>query len=283
MAEVSALTPSPPAMADQSVPPPPPSSSPSLPAVSPKPVTVPKSALYGDRAVLAAAALTSPLKGTSVSLSHSKEASSTHAENPPPVTATSESDCPPDQGNEGFPTTPDPVTQQNVSSEPQREAADPEALPSQAQNPTTQLKPQTSNSLPSPHMPPRSPPAVIPFVQEPMSGPESDQSFVVPPPAHSGPALDTLSYLESASMISGTLESLSGIGEDGSSLGSDSELNGPVTKRTDKYGFLGGAQYSEGRWVEPKYYYFHTHDVFKHTPAGNHHVYVCFRLTLSVQ
>lgn len=82
---------------------------------------------------------------------------------------------------------------------------------------------------------------------------DSSVPFIVPPPAQSGPALDTLSYLESASMMSGTLESLSGIGEDGSSLGSDSELNGPVMRRTDKYGFLGGAQYSEGKWVEPKY------------------------------
>uniref|UniRef100_A0A671P9U1 TBC1 domain family, member 10b n=1 Tax=Sinocyclocheilus anshuiensis TaxID=1608454 RepID=A0A671P9U1_9TELE len=41
-------------------------------------------------------------------------------------------------------------------------------------------------------------------------------------------------------LMSGTLESLSGLGEDGSSFGSDSEINGPV-RRTDKYGFLGGA------------------------------------------
>lgn len=266
MAEVSALTPSPPVMADQSVPPPPPpppSSSPSLPAVSPKPVTVPKSALYGDRAVMAAATLVSPLKETSVPLLHSMEAPSAHPENPPPVTATSESTSPPDRGNQGFSSTHDPVTQQNISSDPQREATDPEAPNFQAQNPTTQLKPQTSNSFSSSHTPPQSPPALIPFVQDPMPGPKSDppslviqdstMSFVVPPPAQSGPALDTLSYLETASMMSGTLESLSGIGEDGSSLGSDSELNGPVTRRTDKYGFLGGAQYSEGRWVEPKH------------------------------
>ncbi|KAF7225820.1 TBC1 domain family member 10B [Nothobranchius furzeri] len=60
------------------------------------------------------------------------------------------------------------------------------------------------------------------------------------------PALDNLSYLESASMMSGTFESLSGLGEDGSSVGSDSEINGLTIKRTDKYGFLGGNQYSEG-------------------------------------
>ncbi|XP_036003988.1 TBC1 domain family member 10A isoform X2 [Fundulus heteroclitus] len=59
------------------------------------------------------------------------------------------------------------------------------------------------------------------------------------------PAPDTLSYLDSASLFSGTLESLSGLGEDGSSLGSDSEINGLTTRRTDKYGFLGGNQYSD--------------------------------------
>lgn len=61
------------------------------------------------------------------------------------------------------------------------------------------------------------------------------------------PAPDNLSYLESASLMSGTLESLSGLGEDGSSIGSDSEINGLTIRRTDKYGFLGGTQYSEGR------------------------------------
>uniref|UniRef100_A0A3Q3E2Z9 Uncharacterized protein n=1 Tax=Labrus bergylta TaxID=56723 RepID=A0A3Q3E2Z9_9LABR len=45
--------------------------------------------------------------------------------------------------------------------------------------------------------------------------------------------------------MSGTLESLSGLGDDGSSVGSDSEINGLTVRRTDKYGFLGGNQYSE--------------------------------------
>uniref|UniRef100_A0A672TBX0 TBC1 domain family member 10A-like n=1 Tax=Sinocyclocheilus grahami TaxID=75366 RepID=A0A672TBX0_SINGR len=84
------------------------------------------------------------------------------------------------------------------------------------------------------------PPAVL--VQE------SSGSLVLPF-AYSRPAPDTLSYLESASLMSGTLESLSGLGEDGSSVGSDSEINGPV-RRTDKYGFLGGAQYNEGSEAE---------------------------------
>uniref|UniRef100_A0A8C7IHX4 TBC1 domain family, member 10b n=1 Tax=Oncorhynchus kisutch TaxID=8019 RepID=A0A8C7IHX4_ONCKI len=78
---------------------------------------------------------------------------------------------------------------------------------------------------------------VPPVIQEPVS-------FSLPYPR--APAPDTLSYLESASMMSGTLESLSGLGEDGSSIGSDSEINGLAVRRTDKYGFLGGTQYSEG-------------------------------------
>ncbi|KAM4608123.1 uncharacterized protein O3C94_022953 [Discoglossus pictus] len=57
------------------------------------------------------------------------------------------------------------------------------------------------------------------------------------------PAPDTLSYLDSVSLMSGTLESLS-ILDDASSLGSDSEINGIPYRRTDKYGFLGGNQYS---------------------------------------
>lgn len=78
----------------------------------------------------------------------------------------------------------------------------------------------------------------VPLIHEP--------AFPIPN-ANRKPALDNLSYLESASLMSGTLESLSGLGEDGSSIGSDSEINGLTTRRTDKYGFLGGSQYSEGR------------------------------------
>ncbi|XP_060758154.1 TBC1 domain family member 10A-like isoform X2 [Neoarius graeffei] len=254
MAEVSALTPSPPAMTDQSVAPPPPSSAPSLPSESPKPATVPKSALYGDRAVMAAAVLPRPVKETSIPSSHAGEAMSPLPENPapPPVTAAPESTCPPSRGKEDS-----PITAQTVSSEPPGGAADPEAPSSPAQNPITPFR-LTSNS--TSHTPPQSPPALVPFVSDPLSDLKPDPPclvvhdssvpFIGPPPAQSGPALDTLSYLESASMMSGTLESLPGIGEDGSSLGSDSELNGPVMRRTDKYGFLGGAQYSEGNAAE---------------------------------
>ncbi|MBN3309578.1 TB10B protein, partial [Amia calva] len=45
--------------------------------------------------------------------------------------------------------------------------------------------------------------------------------------------------------MSGTLESLAGLGDDASSLGSDSEVNGLAYRRTDKYGFLGGSQFGE--------------------------------------
>lgn len=57
------------------------------------------------------------------------------------------------------------------------------------------------------------------------------------------PAPDTLSYLDSVSLMSGTLESLTHL-DDASSLGSDSEINGMPYRKTDKYGFLGGTQYS---------------------------------------
>ncbi|XP_051855299.1 TBC1 domain family member 10B [Antechinus flavipes] len=56
-----------------------------------------------------------------------------------------------------------------------------------------------------------------------------------------GQAPDSLSYLDSVSLMSGTLESLA---DDVSSMGSDSEINGLALRKTDKYGFLGGSQYS---------------------------------------
>lgn len=76
----------------------------------------------------------------------------------------------------------------------------------------------------------------VPVIHEP--------AYAVPLPSPR-PAPDTLSYLESASLMSGTLESLSGLGDDCSSIGSDSEVNGLAVRRTDKYGFLGGSQYSD--------------------------------------
>ncbi|CAK6961133.1 TBC1 domain family member 10A-like [Scomber scombrus] len=120
-------------------------------------------------------------------------------------------------------------------------AEEEEPQPSQeAQNPQSQpLAPPVSPKPETPKTPTRaehSSPSV-PTIHEPV--------FVLPNP-NRRPAPDTLSYLESASLMSGTLESLSGLGEDGSSIGSDSEVNGLSVRRTDKYGFLGGNQYSEG-------------------------------------
>ncbi|XP_069044149.1 TBC1 domain family member 10B [Lepisosteus oculatus] len=99
--------------------------------------------------------------------------------------------------------------------------------------------PQQEGAEPPPG--PQSP--AIPLVQEP---PQLSGSVSLLPGVRRGPpAPDTLSYLESASLMSGTLESLAGLGDDASSLGSDSEINGMTFRRTDKYGFLGGSQYSE--------------------------------------
>ncbi|KAF1379849.1 hypothetical protein PFLUV_G00180360 [Perca fluviatilis] len=109
----------------------------------------------------------------------------------------------------------------------------------QRQKPPLSPKPDTPSEarkaeLPSSPTRTEHPSPTVPLIHEP--------EF---PLARPRPAPDTLSYLESASLMSGTLESLSGLGEDGSSIGSDSEINGMAVRRTDKYGFLGGSQYSE--------------------------------------
>lgn len=121
-------------------------------------------------------------------------------------------------------------------------------LPQQEEHPTSHPpplspKPETPNEVKKaelPSTPSRAeyPSPTVPLINEPAS------SLPLPNPTPR-PAPDTLSYLESASLMSGTLESLSGLGEDGSSVGSDSEINGLAVRRTDKYGFLGGSQYSE--------------------------------------
>ncbi|KAM4536125.1 TBC1 domain family member 10B [Fundulus diaphanus] len=120
--------------------------------------------------------------------------------------------------------------------------------PQQAQKPANKPPPPPLSSKPEvcppgeawegdlPATPTRAAPSspTVPVIHEPVA-----------PLPNPKPAPDTLSYLDSASLFSGTLESLSGLGEDGSSLGSDSEINGLTTRRTDKYGFLGGNQYSD--------------------------------------
>uniref|UniRef100_A0A8C2GE74 TBC1 domain family, member 10b n=1 Tax=Cyprinus carpio TaxID=7962 RepID=A0A8C2GE74_CYPCA len=183
MAEITALTPSPPSMADQSVP------ASSDPQPLPLETPIPKSSLYGDRAVM----------GNPTLQTGGKKLSS-------------------------WESTPGQNSAALSSTAAESAAGAPVELPNLEPN-----TPSTTKMTPEP-------PAVL--VQE------SSGSWVLPS-AYSRPAPDTLSYLESASLMSGTLESLSGLGEDGSSLGSDSEINGPL-RRTDKYGFLGGAQYSEG-------------------------------------
>nr|XP_060636215.1 TBC1 domain family member 10B [Anolis sagrei ordinatus] len=119
-------------------------------------------------------------------------------------------------------------------------------------------------------IPPASPTVVV-VAPSPLTPPEKtsptspkglalhDASAPPPPPQDMGsqsslgtvaskapPAPDTLSYLDSVSLMSGTLESLTGPGflDDASSLGSDSEINGLAYRKTDKYGFLGGSQFS---------------------------------------
>lgn len=111
----------------------------------------------------------------------------------------------------------------------------------QAQQPQT-APPSEARKAELPLTPTRAeqPSPTIPLIHEPA------YSVALPNP-NPRPAPDTLSYLESASLMSGTLESLSGLGDDGSSIGSDSEINGLTVRRTDRYGFLGGSQYSDSR------------------------------------
>uniref|UniRef100_A0A9J7X6E7 TBC1 domain family, member 10b n=1 Tax=Cyprinus carpio carpio TaxID=630221 RepID=A0A9J7X6E7_CYPCA len=286
MAEITALTPSPPSMTDPSVP------APSSPQPLPSETPIPKSSLYGDRAVMGNPTLqasgkisssweSTPGKNSGALSSTAAESAAgppeevlaapdgerngkndlidqteRHTEaqeqqmpsspelNPGPnlypdvqVSQTS-SPVPPVDFPPEF-TPPLPVSNPAPSSQDSRQTeAQTVPQPESAQNP----EPNTAQMTPEPPCTPSKtePPAVL--VQE-------STGSVVLPYAYSRPAPDTLSYLESASLMSGTLESLSGLGDDCSSLGSDSEINGPV-RRTDKYGFLGGAQYSESSEAE---------------------------------
>nr|XP_029492518.1 TBC1 domain family member 10A-like isoform X1 [Oncorhynchus nerka]XP_029492519.1 TBC1 domain family member 10A-like isoform X1 [Oncorhynchus nerka] len=124
--------------------------------------------------------------------------------------------------------------------QPPEERQNPPTLDTPSLSPIPETSSQSPRRAELPNTPSRAGHPSPPMIQEPVS-------LSLPYPR--APAPDTLSYLESASMMSGTLESLSGLGEDGSSIGSDSEINGLAVRRTDKYGFLGGTQYSEGRWA----------------------------------
>ncbi|XP_026064236.1 TBC1 domain family member 10A-like [Carassius auratus] len=284
MSEISALTPSSPSMADQSMP------APSSPQLLPSEIPIPKSSLYGDRAVMGNPTLqTSGKKSSSWestpgqnSGALSSAASESAAGAPVELPAATDGETngrndlvgqternteaqeqqmllspehnpspnlyPNVQVNQIYSpapsvvippqfTPPVPVSNPAPSSQDSRQTeAQTVPQPEPAENPEAN-SPSTARMTPEPPCTPSKtePPAVL--VQE------SSGSWVLPS-SYSRPAPDTLSYLESASLMSGTLESLSGFGEDGSSVGSDSEINGPV-RRTDKYGFLGGAQYSE--------------------------------------
>ncbi|XP_074552574.1 TBC1 domain family member 10B [Halichoeres trimaculatus] len=138
-----------------------------------------------------------------------------------------------------------PPAPSDTSCPPGEEKSQP---PQQAQNPQSQPpplspKPETPSEVKTAELPTtptraEHPSPTVPLINEPAC------ALPLPNP-NPRPAPDTLSYLESASLMSGTLDSLSGLGEDGSSVGSDSEINGMAVRRTDKYGFLGGNQYSE--------------------------------------
>ncbi|KAG9342904.1 hypothetical protein JZ751_015120 [Albula glossodonta] len=275
MAEISALTPSPPGLGD-------PHTSPSLlhpstppphtitPTDSPKQVPVPKSTLYGDPAVMGSPTLRtggreppgSPPHGRGPPLVPPKPPPSTSSEyskspvppgEPEPGAgcktgtiappALGQEDCNSQEGmvevTSSQPKDPRCEMEAEVAGDEKYSGPEASAVTEEATTAQNPHPPQTPPPLyPEPPGTPRIEPGPpIPHVQEPVP------AFSLP---HHRPAPDTLSYLESASLMSGTLESLSGLGEDGSSLGSDSEVNGMVLRRTDKYGFLGGAQFSEG-------------------------------------
>lgn len=120
--------------------------------------------------------------------------------------------------------------------------------------PVPPMSPTVVVVAPSPGSPPEnsSPPGPGGFELQdlPSSQPPQglgSQPVLGTPVPKAPPASDTMSYLESVSLMSGTMESLTGPGfpDDASSLGSDSEINGVACRKTDRYGFLGGSQYSD--------------------------------------
>uniref|UniRef100_A0A3P9KR89 TBC1 domain family, member 10b n=1 Tax=Oryzias latipes TaxID=8090 RepID=A0A3P9KR89_ORYLA len=245
MAELSTLSPSPPALGDPCAAPPITLSSSVLPPASNTPpesiqeMPLPKSSLYNDKALSGNASAAS--SNASPSTPHLSASPATLAgETPPPPSGNQES-------NEKSNSVPAAAELLNAVEAPQ--------CASGPSDPSTELQASC---------PPDLDVTLYPNVQPRLSGePNKPELFHTPtraghcsptvpmiqepvlPYAKPRPAPDTLSYLESASLMSGTLESLSGLGEDGSSVGSDSEINGLTVKRTDKYGFLGGNQYSD--------------------------------------
>ncbi|XP_026871465.2 TBC1 domain family member 10A [Electrophorus electricus] len=313
MAEVSALSPSPPGGPEQLVPAAPGSGSHALPSESSRSMPIPRSALYGDRAVMGSTVqgqnpeqLPSPAlaPNNASSQAESKEGCGLRVE----VDVGTEGGTP---AHGDLPAASESLEQHTVEEGPLRSTVAEEMSSSPGNNPKANINPisqdnQTPNHIsssdilqcPSPTVSALSGHAVGPnpsLSHPPFDGdlkappsqaetatqslnpitscsvvanpdtPESPVASKMTPPSlivqeaaplpsvvhtHPRPAPDTLSYLESASMFSGTLESLSGLGDDASSLGSDSEINGQAMRRTDKYGFLGGAQYSESNEKE---------------------------------
>ncbi|XP_026061699.1 TBC1 domain family member 10A-like [Carassius auratus] len=281
MAEITALTPSPPGMADPPVP------APTSPQPLPSETPIPKSSLYGDRAVMgnptlqASGKISSSRESTPVKNSGALDSAASVSAAGPPAEVLAAPDGERNGKNDLI-----DQTERHSEAQEQQMPSSPELNPSPNLYPNVQVS-QTSSPVPPVDIPPQfTPPVPIsnpapssqdleaqtvpqpesaqnPEPNSPSTEPpctpsraeppavlvqESSGSWVLPS-SYSRPAPDTLSYLESASLMSGTLESLSGLGDDGSSFGSDSEVNGPV-KRTDKYGFLGGTQYSEGSEAE---------------------------------
>ncbi|XP_056309699.1 TBC1 domain family member 10A-like isoform X1 [Danio aesculapii] len=282
MAEITTITPSPPGMGEQPVP------APSSPQPLPSETPIPKSSLYGDRAVMG-----NPTLQTSGRNSSSWESTPGHNSTTSSSVETKSAAGPPAEvlaATEGETNGKNDLVEQPAEAQSleqeQQMPPSPELNPSPNLYPNVQVS-QTSSPTPPIHIPPQStPPPVLnsnpaPSSQDsrqteaqavPEPEPNTPSTTIMTPElpctpsraeppavlvqesagslglpsAYRRPAPDTLSYLESASLMSGTLESLSGLGEDGSSIGSDSEINGPVRK-TDKYGFLGGAQYSESK------------------------------------
>lgn len=183
-------------------------------------------------------------------------------------TQTQASACPPSAGSQA-------VAQTSAAAAAPTQAQPPQPPPQDAkpQAVASASASATSNPHPAPAPKPNSPttpgaskralePPGTPSRTEPPALVVQESGPMLPLPSSTRPAPDTLSYLESASLMSGTLESLSGLGEDGSSVGSDSEINGMSMRRTDKYGFLGGTQYSESRWVEHLHTSSHPHPLY---------------------
>uniref|UniRef100_A0A8C6TBB0 TBC1 domain family, member 10b n=1 Tax=Neogobius melanostomus TaxID=47308 RepID=A0A8C6TBB0_9GOBI len=235
MAELSALPPSPPALSEPLPPAPTATLHLKMDAPTDPSPPIPKSSLYGNKGPVANA-LPSPSKPTPENKASGQE--------PPPVK---------ERQQPGNHVRHETAGITNAQSPPSPPESAPSLYPNVNGRRFSKMDSRSnSRSRPRARPPPcpskqaggadDSPGPSLPLINEPAG---ADWTPTAPPLGRTHPAPDTLSYLESASLMSGTLESLSGLGDDGSSLGSDSEVNGLAVRRTDKYGFLGGSQYSD--------------------------------------